>query len=849
MSLYFSIKNKITIDDLFIVLRDSSSEYDTEKINVINENLFKLNEYFSKITEISMFSLYGDRKKITKILNQIFESQIKLDAHPLYKQRITAIYNEKIFVLALLVDDDSFLLRPINQESILITLTRILQDITNKVIICPFEESIGHQWWDEQSPYKQSHFKPIDLVIRKRDHSRIKSNTVLFDENLITKEYTSSYKTNLRITNNYTKYSSFIKKNKGLNILQNEIDKIRSRISEKIYNYEVEALSKRSSLQPIKLNEIFKTILNTNVKIDKLDFVFKWHGQNNEIINHAEKEINKYILELVKKCTSEKYFFFFSSHSNANLFNLGDIMSSLMNVLLNSLVITFQNNYTKIELKRNFLKDFKDYFEALLKKAEIDATSFEQKTYQENFENYFSRNWCDLKAILNNVIEKFNDKSKSLNQKFKDMFKELINECKEKNEILIQKTQFNIIRDEGGNIKNINITFTKDNLVLNSEILKLDKNSELDNVEIVAIYPTKNESNQLIILKFKENYNFYVHSIGNVLKKGAKISLKRFYFTYCALKEIGLFYDYEFRRLICVNIDEYGKYTEGNIKDDNLIKNEKIISSAFIEKGSKIVLVTNQSKIYKFDYEHRTMEEMIRKINNESGIQIQKLKPSDPLDNYIEAASNFEDDMFLLRSLKSIDFYNINLQLLQTIQLKEECIGIKYFTDKIDSFLVVFYKSIKSEAYFFDGLGSTTELHKNIKNEEIILGNPLIDCIYGNYLKYGPNSDFLQLNSTFNTFYFYIEAKEISYEPNILKYFNELVKPLHHKFKFLSEFIDESLKIELLQKIMIRNISMNLLLYSRVPIQIFTIENNMIIPLKDGVRENLSYLHFHLQYS
>ena len=35
MSLYFSIKNKITIDDLFIVLRDSSSEYDTEKINVI----------------------------------------------------------------------------------------------------------------------------------------------------------------------------------------------------------------------------------------------------------------------------------------------------------------------------------------------------------------------------------------------------------------------------------------------------------------------------------------------------------------------------------------------------------------------------------------------------------------------------------------------------------------------------------------------------------------------------------------------------------------------------------------------------------------------------------------------
>jgi hypothetical protein len=68
------------------------------------------------------------------------------------------------------------------------------------------------------------------------------------------------------------------------------------------------------------------------------------------------------------------------------------------------------------------------------------------------------------------------------------------------------------------------------------------------------------------------------------------------------------------------------------------------------------------------------------------------------------------------------------------------------------------------------------------------------------------------------------------------------VKPLHHEFKFINEFIDESIKAELLEKIVIKNIRMNLLLYSRVPIQICTIENNMIIPLKDGVRENLNYL-------
>ena len=225
MAVYIPIKNKITIDDLFVVSRDASSEYDTEKIIVKDENLFKLNSYFSVNSEKSMLSFYGDQNKIKSILYNLFECEIEFPSNSLYKQRITAVYNEKIFILTLLVDDDSFLVRPINQESILITLTRILQDITHNLVICPFDEGL-ETWWIHTSPYKQSHFKPIDVIIRKRDHSTINCKNILFDENFIKKEYTNNYNQQLLLLTNYSKYAFFINKSKDLNLSQNEMENV-----------------------------------------------------------------------------------------------------------------------------------------------------------------------------------------------------------------------------------------------------------------------------------------------------------------------------------------------------------------------------------------------------------------------------------------------------------------------------------------------------------------------------------------------------------------------------------------------------------------------------------------------
>ena len=835
--------NFIVVDDIYVVLRDTSSEYDTEKINAIDENLFKLNSYFSTKNEMSMLSLYGDRDKILKILNNLFETEIKLNKISNFKQRITAIYNDKIFVLALFTDDDSFLVRPICQESILITLTRILQDITKNIIICPFNESLQN-WWTHASPYRQSHFKPIDLIIRKRDNSTIKSmSAIKFDENLITKEYSKSYMENLRFTNNYTKFCSIIKACRGMNLSSNQIEKNRLVIIEQIYNYELEALEKRQQLHPLKLQEIFKLVLNVNVKLEKLNLITEWHIQNVSIIKNFEKGIHKLISEIVGKSCRETNFLIFSTSVDAKLTNLEDILNSLISNLLSNLSVVLNKTYVGIKLKKNFIDEFKDYFELLVKNGDLETTKFDQKNNLKNFEKYFSSHSRDLKKMLVSLEESFNEKSKLFNQKYNKIYKDLVTECKERNELIVHKTQFNVVRDEGGKVKNVNISLAKEWLMLDSETLKLNQRLDAHDLEVSFIYPTKHDSNELLIININGNSTFYISSGNSVLKKCTTVNIKDFYFTYCPLKEIGFIYDYEFKRTICVSINESGKYTEGKIQEDTLINN-KIISSAFIEKGTKVILLTEKSKLYKFDYENQAIEEMVVKTNSDAGIRTETLRPSinGQYDDYIDIASNYEDDMFILRSSKCIDFYNINLQLLHSLKLNANCIGIKYFTDKIDSFLVIYYKDGPNDAFMFEGLGSCTELLKNTKNDEnLILGNPLIDCIYGNYLKYGANSEFLGLTSPFNTFYFYLENKEIEFKSQLLSYFNDLIKPLHHEVKFI-EIIDTIVKSELLQKISIKDMNINLLLYSRVPIQICTIENNLLIPLKDGVRENMNYL-------
>ena len=396
----------------------------------------------------------------------------------------------------------------------------------------------------------------------------------------------------------------------------------------------------------------------------------------------------------------------------------------------------------------------------------------------------------------------------------------------------------NTLRDSENKIQNIGVSKASavikhfiNNVNYEPKVKSLNFIGDSYGVVLFSDYPKDGSS--LFHFNFSDSKNIIFEKISTFSTKESCILTEPNQLLWCV-------YSNESRRLSLGKFNKQGRLDDGGVfdifsqqtKDGSIIQH---INSACFLPFSDIIFILNQD-LDLFEYKYQSGElNLVYKKENRGGDSVSKSKivPTNSDQKYLEVQTTYNGKYVLLRSKDHIDIYDLNWHRVHSINIDDKFISFKVFFDKYDNLIIIFTTS-GIQCYQLIGMNTTTLLKtKMIENdEEVNTGNPILDYLYLAFTKFGPHSSFIGAPS--KTKLIFVNNGQKLKKENMECYFKTL--KLH----------DVSLKIyngcEELRKKKLANQSVcemsaeriKMLLFSRVPLHIATIENFNLNPLQDG---------------
>ncbi|CDW83961.1 UNKNOWN [Stylonychia lemnae] len=309
------------------------------------------------------------------------------------------------------------------------------------------------------------------------------------------------------------------------------------------------------------------------------------------------------------------------------------------------------------------------------------------------------------------------------------------------------------------------------------------------------------------------------------------------------------------RFFYCDNIDKKATLSifnkDGHIIDtkqlvlyDLLSENKlevKILDAILLPKNQKALLLNQDHCLYEYNFKDRnfSVTRITKSVND--GIHKDKfitefVQPQNYDEKFLQIQATSDGSKIILRATKSIELYDLNWSRIQVFQLNQNFLFMKVFTDKLNHFLIIFSKSI-TECHQIGSLSSKTLQNDNVGHKvKKGDGNPILNYFYEAFKKYGPHSDFLGCPS--KTQLYFSEENNPQNASILENYFKLLEMKSTIQFKIAKS--QDILKRDFInqKQSFIDTHKFEMIMASRVPLHLATIENSTLIPLQNG--QNIS---------
>lgn len=289
-------------------------------------------------------------------------------------------------------------------------------------------------------------------------------------------------------------------------------------------------------------------------------------------------------------------------------------------------------------------------------------------------------------------------------------------------------------------------------------------------------------------------------------------------------------------------MDELGKWTQQPYSPFASIKEQPsavVCLSFYPDDPYRLFLLTSEGTMYQFYIRAKRLEKIEHKVNKEEGIEITRLGPSckeDLIYNEVQVCDKAK--MIFMRSKSVIDCYNTNWTIIHTFPLKttKRLNGYKIYSNQIDNMLLLFYED-DNECFSFKGSIGSKEMKIRTEDFSVVAGNPILDSIYCSLNKFKPKDEKKPCLCLCFQDYTINSGIEDEYENKYLKYANDLGLSMHFNKIILKKANEmhfnpaEGLQINFPRENFLWQIK------TRLPIQITTIEEANMIPLRNGINQ------------
>jgi hypothetical protein len=834
-----NFEHNIQILDLFYYDKDNSTEFNIEKVSVHEENLFRVYQSLKDVKECKSLAFYGDRTEISRTLSNMFKQEIQINKVHDFPATLWCLLSGDICLFILACETDIlFIPKPFNRESLIVTLQRFLQDLCKEIIVLPGEKVLSDWSFSDKNPFS-SLISNMDVEIIYNSKMKLEIEKENLECNLEAGIIDNT--DNLILNNNYSKRFFKVNKNEEKEINLRKFDSM----AENIFREQLKFERVTISIYMAKLQHNYPGLFDDDMLIS---FYNELEQFTSEVIkiegdfcyNFLFHEVEKFL-----KVIGDQRYFIGSKvgHTNYKELAKNNLRWAMKNYFhywdgeiqcnYNNIRLLFQDITTNVCRQLSSEK---------IKTKEIDSINKKCLTYVD-------KNFCNLKLIFSeNLLDQLAKLIKELQEYLIKQKEAFTNKHSAVKFYEINQYLSNNVLNEGTKKFTINIFNERSKkLIIDENILagRLIKNSNIvdpiKNSEFVNIFPTTTETN-IIIMKFKNQNNLHKQAypyfylilsyFGENLKKVTELSINNAFFHYYPDEQMLFVFDYEKLDILKFKLEggKLIKLQEFNYKDHRL---GIIQSCVYISNMTKFIIVNTEGKVYHLsasdNFKARLLYKQVKK-NDKYEDEIMTSKSSV---NYNEVIYTGSGDYYALKYKNGIDFYNSD-----NIYEEGNCLFIndikyvKLFTDRINSYLIIFTND-QIISKLLPRCGANYEFRESDDNQLAeIKGNPIMDFIYSGYLKFGQVKGFSR-----HSYHFYHEN---IYNINILDYTNDLFRETSMHATYLKSFdnITETLNNNIFTRDLI--LKMTMMLLSRVPIQLCTLENENIIPLIDGKRINVT---------
>ncbi len=401
--------------------------------------------------------------------------------------------------------------------------------------------------------------------------------------------------------------------------------------------------------------------------------------------------------------------------------------------------------------------------------------------------------------------------------------------------LVFQFQSFNVIRNTANKIENFNVNqapfvinfkFGKDGNEKSfvRDLFFLEENS---GIILFSNYPHNKSS--IYYFNIANKHQPLVNPIMNLSSPECYLIIEPVLKVWCS-------YDnkeqrFNMGRISQCNLDDglplkvYDEWREG-------LMIRSIISACFLPFSDSIFIINQDHDFFELKYQSRSLNALFKKENKGGeGVVKSKIAPKVDSAQYNNIQSSIDGKNLIIASKNVIDIYDLNWNMVHSINVGSDFLHFKMFSDKINNFIIII-ETNSVKCYQLIGLTATKTIETKITGKETIshTGNPLIDYIYLAFRKFGPHSFFI--GSPPNTKLIMSLENEENKQEKIEKYFQSLnISKVNLEFACSKEEIVSSLKAmkNNMQKSIVKAI-----LFSRVPLHVATIENLTLVPLQNG---------------
>ncbi|CAD8084762.1 unnamed protein product [Paramecium primaurelia] len=500
--------------------------------------------------------------------------------------------------------------------------------------------------------------------------------------------------------------------------------------------------------------------------------------------------------------------------------------NSCINILIETLVNERKSIFTSSKIIDNQRKKFEEQVNNILKTLKLSdkrVLVYNQELIQKNdqqlFELQMDKFWKLLEEKISRIKTNFNCEKNAIIDELRTSY------VVERISLRLQRVDEN----QSGSVKSISQIDNQQYTILNKNCFKL-QSSEFN---IKDIFETKEKARIYIITSQGNKKKCQTHIYFHMYKTTQIQSIKQLDIK--DTEQAVFFHDYSRGCLYIFNFKKF-QVLQMIITDKGLISSESqiyyqqelssrfIVSHvAYLNTMNKFLVLSKDKLIYKSQDQGQDFEKVKCKI------QIENLDPQEeefkatiqPDIKYNQLIGCPSGRYFYLANNYCCDRYDLNCLKLDYIKIDGP---IKIFADFQDVIILGQLNStevLAKNAKIISNLVSQKKFNKQENYEKNVIGNPALDIVKGSFIKFGPNSQFL-LKEKLKHISLYVNKE---YYDKIDPYLNILN---------VNEIILSSSKLQFAEY---KNEQIKNIIFSRVPLQLCTIENSNLIPLNDGFRQ------------